>query len=69
MGPVCALGLGGGLAEEDNSADDKAEAENFQPVEGFSEIEYTDGRDESGSNSRPDGIDGADLEIFQGKRH
>ena len=69
MGHVCALGLGGGLTKEDNSADDKAEAENFQPVEGFSEIEYTDSRDESGSSSRPDGIDGADFEIFQGEGH
>ena len=58
------MGLSRGQAEEDNSADDKAEAENFQPVEGFSEIKYTDGCDESGANPRPDGIDGADFEIL-----
>ncbi len=63
-GHLCALGLGGGLAEEDYSADDKAEAKNFHPVHGFSEIEYTDGRDESGSSSRPDGVDSADFEIL-----
>ena len=64
MGLWMCFGLGGGLAKKDNPADNEAKPQNFRPMEGFSEVENTDGRDESGSDSRPDGIDRADFEIL-----